>query len=101
MLLLIAVLTLPALANPKRVGVPPVRGMEEVPHSQVDLRGGVWSPRLKTHHGVTVKVRILQCLVQEVDCVLDAFFLHFLYTTRNRGIACSYSRGNEPRWLFR
>jgi len=32
----------------------PLRGLEEVSHAQVELRGGFWGPRLKTHHEVTV-----------------------------------------------
>ncbi len=34
--------------------LPPVRGLEEVSHAQVELRGGFWGPRLKTQHEVTV-----------------------------------------------
>ncbi len=34
--------------------LPPVRGLEEVGHAQVELRGGFWGPRLKTQHEVTV-----------------------------------------------
>ncbi len=49
---------------PKRAGVPPVRGLEEVPHSQVALRGGFWGPRLKTHHEVTVP-HALDCLEKD------------------------------------
>ena len=33
---------------------PPVRGLGEVGHAQVELRGGFWGPRLKTHHEVTI-----------------------------------------------
>ncbi len=33
---------------------PPLRGLEEVSHAQVELRGGFWGPRLKTQHEVTV-----------------------------------------------
>ena len=32
----------------------PLRGLEEVRHAQVELRGGFWGPRLKTQHDVTV-----------------------------------------------
>jgi len=32
----------------------PLRGLEEVSHVQVELRGGFWGPRLKTQHEVTV-----------------------------------------------
>jgi DUF1680 family protein len=31
-----------------------VRGLEEVSHTQVELHGGFWGPRLKTQHDVTV-----------------------------------------------
>ncbi len=34
--------------------LPPVRGLEEIGHAQVELRGGFWGPRLKTQHEVTV-----------------------------------------------
>jgi len=34
--------------------LPPVRGLEEVSHAQVELRGGFWGLRLKTQHDVTV-----------------------------------------------
>jgi len=33
---------------------PPVRGLTEVGHPQVELRGGFWGPRLKTHNDVTL-----------------------------------------------
>jgi len=33
---------------------PPAHGLEEVTHERVELRGGFWGPRLKTHHEVTV-----------------------------------------------
>jgi DUF1680 family protein len=32
----------------------PQRGLLEVGHAQVDLRGGFWGPRLKTQHEVTI-----------------------------------------------
>ena len=35
-------------------GPPPLRGLTEVGHGQVELRGGFWAPRLKTHHEVTI-----------------------------------------------
>ncbi|MEA3368251.1 MAG: hypothetical protein U9R68_09085, partial [Planctomycetota bacterium] len=34
--------------------LPPSRGLDEVNHERVELRGGFWGPRLKTHHEVTV-----------------------------------------------
>jgi len=33
---------------------PPLRGLEEVDHALVELRGGFWEPRLKTQHEVTI-----------------------------------------------
>jgi len=33
--------------------VQPVRGLTEVPHEQVQLKGGFWGQRLKVHHEVT------------------------------------------------
>ena len=32
----------------------PLRGLREVSHGQVELRGGFWGPRLKTQHEVTI-----------------------------------------------
>ena len=34
--------------------LPPKVGLEEVNHALVDVRGGFWGPRLKTHHEVTI-----------------------------------------------
>ncbi|MBN2131056.1 MAG: glycoside hydrolase family 127 protein [Sedimentisphaerales bacterium] len=42
-------------------GVAPLRGLQEVNHSQVELRGGFWGSRLRTHHEVTVP-HALDCL---------------------------------------
>lgn len=44
-----------------RADVPPLRGLEEVNHSRVELEGGFWGPRLKTHHEVTIP-HALNCL---------------------------------------
>jgi len=44
--------------------LPPSRGLEEVNHKQVELRGGFWGPRLKTHHEVTVP-HALDCLEKD------------------------------------
>jgi len=41
--------------------LPPSRGLDEVNHERVELRGGFWGPRLKTHHEVTVP-HALNCL---------------------------------------
>ncbi|MCX6876145.1 MAG: glycoside hydrolase family 127 protein [Verrucomicrobia bacterium] len=43
---------------------PPLRGLTEVGHAQVDLRGGFWGPRLKTQHEVTVP-HALDCLEKD------------------------------------
>jgi len=43
---------LPLFAAPAELS--PLRGLEEVSHAQVELRGGFWGPRLKTQHDVTV-----------------------------------------------
>jgi len=40
---------------------PPARGLQEVNHQYVELQGGFWGPRLKTHHEVTVP-HALNCL---------------------------------------
>ena len=34
--------------------IAPIRGLREVPHEQVELRGGFWGTRLKIHHDVTI-----------------------------------------------
>jgi len=44
--------------------VPPKRGLEEVNHKQVDLRGGFWGPRLKTADEVTIP-HALNCLERD------------------------------------
>jgi hypothetical protein len=49
----------PAGADP-----PPLHGLDEVNHERVELRGGFWGPRLKTHHEVTVP-HALDCLEQD------------------------------------
>lgn len=43
---------------------PPLRGLEEIEHARVDLRGGFWGPRLKTHHAVTIP-HGLDCLEKD------------------------------------
>ena len=43
---------------------PPLRGLDEVNHKQVELRGGFWGPRLKTHDEVTVP-HALDCLEKD------------------------------------
>jgi DUF1680 family protein len=42
-------------------GPPPLRGLEEVNHEHVELRGGFWGPRLEITHHVTVP-HALDCL---------------------------------------
>ncbi|MCX5677302.1 MAG: glycoside hydrolase family 127 protein [Planctomycetota bacterium] len=44
--------------------LPPLRGLDEVNHGRVELRGGFWGPRLKTHHEVTVP-HALDCLEKD------------------------------------
>ena len=44
--------------------IPPARGLEEVSHRQVELRGGFWGPRLRTHHEVTIG-HSLDCLEKD------------------------------------
>jgi DUF1680 family protein len=48
------VLALSFLNSGLRAEVPPLRGLKEVNHGQVELRGGFWGPRLKTQHEVTI-----------------------------------------------
>ena len=44
---------------------PPVaRVLQEVNHERVELRGGFWGPRLKTHHEVTIG-HALNCLEKD------------------------------------
>jgi DUF1680 family protein len=42
----------------------PLRGLKEVGHARVELRGGFWGPRLKTQHEVTVP-HALNCLEKD------------------------------------
>ncbi|MBE3097300.1 MAG: glycoside hydrolase family 127 protein [Planctomycetes bacterium] len=44
--------------------LPPMRGLDEVNHKQVELRGGFWGPRLETQHAVTVP-HALDCLEKD------------------------------------
>ncbi|MHC4165873.1 MAG: glycoside hydrolase family 127 protein [Planctomycetota bacterium] len=41
-----------------------INGLIEVTHDQVDVRGGFWGPRLKTHHEVTIP-HALNCLEKD------------------------------------
>ena len=47
-----------------RADLPPSHGLDEVNHKQVELRGGFWDPRLKTHHEVTIP-HALDCLEKD------------------------------------
>ena len=42
----------------------PMRGLDEVNHAQVELRGGFWGPRLNTHREVTIP-HSLNCLEKD------------------------------------
>ena len=42
----------------------PRHGLDEVNHGRVELRGGFWGPRLKTHHEVTIP-HALNCLEKD------------------------------------
>jgi hypothetical protein len=54
-----------ALRSGERAGNPmPRHGLDEVNHERVELRGGFWGPRLKTHHEVTVP-HALDCLEKD------------------------------------
>ena len=57
----VCALALSCAAAASSAAVPPTKGLEEVPHDHVGLRGGFWGPRLKTHHEVTVP-HALNCL---------------------------------------
>ncbi|MCY2952542.1 MAG: glycoside hydrolase family 127 protein [Planctomycetota bacterium] len=57
-------LSLIALLTNAQAEVPLVRGLQEVNHAQVELRGGFWGPRLKTHHEVTIP-HALDCLEKD------------------------------------
>jgi len=62
---LTAVLILPGCSRvSERTEPQPVRGAQEVHHSKVDLRGGFWGPRLKTHHNITIPYS-LDCLEKD------------------------------------
>ena len=54
-----------ALRSGERAGNPmPWHGLDEVNHGRVELRGGFWGPRLKTHHEVTIP-HALNCLEKD------------------------------------
>ena len=58
---MIAVMCHFALSIAEGAEVLPKRGLNEVSHDQVTLRGGFWGPRLKTHHDTTIP-HALDCL---------------------------------------
>ena len=56
---------LAALAIPSALAAElPLRGLNEVNHSQVELHGGFWGPRLKSHQEVTLP-HALDCLEKD------------------------------------
>ncbi len=66
---LLGVLTVCAIAlgpaaEAPSADIPPARGLEEISHRQVELRGGFWGPRLKVNHEVTVP-HALDCLEKD------------------------------------
>lgn len=50
----IAVLAASSLAPAASGDIHPRHGLEEVGHERVEMVGGFWAPRLKTHHEVTI-----------------------------------------------
>ena len=61
---LLMILALNSAGADARTGPPESRGLQEVGHERVALRGGFWGPRLKTHHEVTVP-HALNCLEKD------------------------------------
>jgi len=59
----LAMLAVPSLGAAP-VAPAPLRGLTEVGHAQVELRGGFWGPRLKTHQEVTLP-HALDCLEKD------------------------------------
>jgi DUF1680 family protein len=59
--LILAAVSMGWLTSSTSADVPPLHGLNEVHHSQVELQSGFWGPRLKTHHEVTVP-HALNCL---------------------------------------
>ena len=57
----VLVLTLIVAGTASSADTPPTRGLHAVKHERVDLRGGFWGPRLRTHHEVTIP-HVLNCL---------------------------------------
>ena len=59
--LILATVAMGWLTSSTSADTPPLHGLNEVNHSQVELQSGFWGPRLKTHHEVTVP-HALNCL---------------------------------------
>jgi len=59
--IIIAVVILSFMSIAAGVDVLPDRGLYELGHERVELRGGFWGPRLKTHHETTIP-HALDCL---------------------------------------
>jgi DUF1680 family protein len=57
----VLVLTLCFASGASSADIAPARGLQEVNHECVELKGGFWGPRLKTHHEVTIP-HALNCL---------------------------------------
>jgi len=58
---IVAIVGMSATCIGASAGVPPLCGLREVPHECVQLHGGFWGRRLKTHHAVTIP-HALDCL---------------------------------------
>ncbi len=65
----IAVCVLGAAA---RADQPPIKGLTDVTHERVQLRGGFWGSRQKTHHEVTIP-HALDCLEADGHPEVDIF----------------------------
>ena len=58
---LVSILTLCLALAPSFAEVPPIRGLHQVEHADVELHGGFWGTRQDIHHEVTVP-HALDCL---------------------------------------
>ena len=56
--------TLAVMIAPLAGAPAPIRGLREVDHSQVELRGGFWGPRMQAHQKVTLP-HALDCLEKD------------------------------------
>jgi hypothetical protein len=59
--IIITAVSLSLMSIAAAVDVLPNRGLYELSHDRVELRGGFWGPRLKTHHETTIG-HALDCL---------------------------------------